>query len=300
MKKPMGLIAVATGWGAKHYATALGPGYLKEHKIEQLMQLQGHAASWLAQIISPTPYNDQIDLSYEQKVNEIKAITYQLAQTIMQVYPTHFPLVLGGDDSISIGTWSGLMRSVKGSFGLIWIDAHMDSHTPETTPSFNIHGMPLAVLMGYGEPALVAELDKQFLDPKHLVLMATRSYEAGEVALLKALNVKIYFMDEIKARGFEATFNEAKEYLRQQTNYFGISLDIDAFDPTVAPGTGSREPNGLMPEAVCNAFKQLNNEEKLAAFQIAEFNPTRDRDNKTFKLILNLLLSLLGKDVYDQ
>lgn len=301
MTKPIGLIAVETGWGGKFHTSSMGAAFLREKKIEQLLQIQGNYADWIACVKSPTPYGDITQLSYSQKVNEIKAVTLQLKVALNQAYSKYFPLVLGGDDSISIGTWSGMMSSMsEGELGLIWIDAHMDSHTPQTTPSFNIHGMPLAVLLGYGEPALVSILNKQYLNPKNLVLMATRSYESGEAALLQKLNVKIYFMDEIKKRGFQTIFEDARSYLAQNTQKIGISLDIDAFDPVFVPGTGSPEPNGLERQEVLNAFHGLAHQNQIAAFQIAEFDPTRDKDHITFKLILDLITSFFSKDGYGQ
>lgn len=203
-----------------------------------------------------------------------------------------FFTVIGGDHSSAIGTWSGASDALKnqGSLGLIWIDAHMDSHTPDTSPTGNIHGMPLACLLGYGPTSLTTILNNHpKLKPDNLCLLGVRSFESGEANLLKELNVRVFFMEEIKQRGLEAVMKEALQIATKNTAGFGISIDIDSIDPEDAPGTGVAEPNGILARELCDALQIFTNHPHLIGLEIAEFNPHLDVDHKTEKLISDLI-----------
>ncbi|MBL8677187.1 MAG: arginase, partial [Alphaproteobacteria bacterium] len=207
------------------------------------------------------------------------------------------PVVIGGDHVIAIGTWAGVTRGLeaKQKFGLIWVDAHMDSHTMETTPSQAYHGMPLAVLLGHGDPSLVNLLDKgPVLLPEQVCLIGVRSYEEGEANLLKQLGVRVFFMEEIEERGFEAVFKEALSIVKKDTKSYGLSIDLDAFDPIEAPGVGTPAPQGLKQRDVLPALIQAKNDPALKAFEIVEYNPDRDRNDKTLYLMRDILLNLLS------
>ncbi|MBA2654499.1 MAG: arginase [Gammaproteobacteria bacterium] len=202
-----------------------------------------------------------------------------------------FFVTLGGDHTSAIGTWSGVATAIAPeSLGLIWIDAHLDSHTFETTPSGNIHGMPLAVLLGQGHHSLTQILtDSPKLLPQNVCVIGARSFEAGERKLLEALKVRIYYMEEIQERGLAEIFKEAVALVTTQANFFGISLDLDAIDPLQAPGVGTPEPNGLDSEALINAFAHLGEDPRFIAAEIVEFNPTLDKDHKTEKIVVAVL-----------
>jgi arginase len=196
----------------------------------------------------------------------------------------HFPLVVGGDHSCAIGTWSGVHRALAnhGPVGLIWIDAHMDSHTFATTPSGQIHGMPLACLLGHGETALTriggAEAK---LRPEQVCLIGVRSYEAGEAALLHRLGVRVYDMDEIRRRGLAEVFEEALAIVRQGTAGFGVSVDLDALDPGEEPGVGTPVAGGLRRAELADALSHLRGDPAFVAMEIVEYNPRRDRRHAT-------------------
>ncbi len=208
----------------------------------------------------------------------------------------HF-ITLGGDHSSAIGTWSGASSGIakRGELGLIWVDAHMDSHTPETTPSDNIHGMPLAVLLGYGDPSLTSvRTSSPKIKPGHVCLIGVRSYEPEEKNLLEQLNVRIFYMEEIKERGIEVVLNEALAIATTGTAGFGISFDLDAIDPTEAPGVGTPAPDGLSSNQLFSALKLWNNHPQLIGLEIAEFNPTRDKNHQTENIIFNLIETLFS------
>jgi arginase len=221
-----------------------------------------------------------------------------LADTVSQlVREKAFFTVFGGDHSCAIGTWSGVYSEVsqQGDFGLIWVDAHMDSHTPETSETGNIHGMPLACLLGYGNPKLTQiHGHAPKLKAEHVCVIGARSFEAGEEELLKDLNIRIYFMDEVLRRGLKEIMAEAISIVSKGTVGYGVTIDIDSIDPTEAPGTGVSEPGGLSAKELCNALTQVTGDKRLIGAEIVEFDPHRDKNALTEKLSVQLLLSILS------
>jgi arginase len=211
-----------------------------------------------------------------------------------------FFLVLGGDHTCAIGTWSGASYAIQkqGPLGLIWIDAHMDSHTPETSPTGNYHGMPLACLLGRGEPALTHLMtDLPKIQPRHLCLIGIRSFEKDEEQLLNQLNVKVYYMDEIKKRGLNIIMQEALAIVTNGTAGFGISLDIDSIDPIDAPATDVCESGGIRAHVLSSVLESAAKNPRLLGIEITEFDPHRDIDQKTEKLIPELIMKMSGFNV---
>lgn len=197
-----------------------------------------------------------------------------------------FPLVLGGDHSIAVGTWSGVTAALNAQqkFGLIWIDAHLDSHTYETSPSKAYHGMPVAALLGEAEAErahILSPLPK--ISPENLVFIGSRSYESEELELLTRNNVKIFYAKDVKEKGLQHVLSEAKKIATNGTVGFGVSLDLDFFDPEFAPGVGSPEPQGESPTEFMRYIDILLCDE-LKGFEITELNPKLDIDNKTARV----------------
>jgi len=211
--------------------------------------------------------------------------------------------VIGGDHTCAIGTWSGVYNALhkKGDIGLIWIDAHMDSHTPETSHTGRYHGMPLATLLGYGDLKLTGILDNSSkIKPENVCLIGTRSYENEEVNFLKEQNVKIYYMEEVRERGLQIIIDEAIERVTQQTIGFGVSIDLDAIDPKEAPGVDVPETNGIHANDLRVVLQTLVKNKKLITTEIAEFDPSKDKDGKTEKIIIEFLTILANrKESYD-
>lgn len=227
------------------------------------------------------------------KLTAIGELCQQLALKVNHLLEHNkFFTVLGGDHSCAIGTWSGAFNAIKdqGPLGLIWIDAHMDSHTPHTSLSGNVHGMPLASLFGFGLASLIYILNSEpKLKPENVCLIGVRSFERGEAALLKELNVRVFFMEEIKERGLKVIMQEALERVTCNTAGFGVSIDIDSLDPMDAPGTGVAESNGLRATDLLSALESISEHPKLIGAEIVEFDPTRDLNHKTEKLIACML-----------
>ncbi len=283
--KSLDLIGASLGWGAKRHEAEKGPAALQAFGLKA-----NH--NWRCFIKPELTYTPDKNLNYSECLTQVKHFNQQLAQEVMASQINYIPLVIGGDHAIAMGTWSAMVASLQAAkeFGLIWIDAHMDAHTPQTTPSHAIHGMPLAVLLGRGEPDLVNLcIAGAKLNPAHLVLIGVRSFEEGEAQLLNRLNVKIYFMEEVKKRGFSVIFREALTRVTTQTKGFGVSIDMDAFDPSIAPGTGAAVPGGLLQNDVMPALKGLIHHPLFKALEIAEYDPTLDVDNKTAALVQTII-----------
>lgn len=292
--KNIKLMGAALGWGAQRHETELAADiYYQAHLASIIEDLTAKHCHW-HKIIYPTiRHASSKTLDYAERLAQIIEFNQQLGKALeQQIEAKQFCVVLGGDHAMAIGTWSGTLAALKANqaFGLLWVDAHMDAHTPETTPSHAIHGMPLAVLLGHGEPGLVNLMNAgPKLSPKHVVLFGIRSFEPEEAALLASLKVRIYFMEEIRDRGVDLCLQEAIEIINQAPKGFGISLDLDAFDPLEAPGVGSPEPHGLFSDGFVPALKNAFSHPNFKALEIAEYNPTRDINQKTLKLTQKIL-----------
>jgi len=305
MSKNWALISTSSGWGASNMGTGVG----------------AHTIFYSFDPLNLNP--DRFDRTFFKKSYHIDAhpegITIaklpfcstngemrfaHVLNTVQEVYEYTIdsldcglnPFVLGGDHSIAVGTWSAIRQYHQKDFGLIWIDAHLDSHTPETSPSQARHGMPLAALMGYGDCELTSiGSEEPKLKPENLVIIGARSFEKGEQDLLVQLGVRIIYMEEIHQRGFAACFGEAVAMLTKNGQHFGISFDVDAFDPNIAPGTGAAEPNGLLENDVISAMNGILNHEQLLGFELVEFNPALDIQDKTLNLIWRFVYSIKGE-----
>lgn len=289
MQKSLSAVGYAVGVGGAHPGSAKGPITLRQSKIIKDLAL---AIQW-DEIFSAKTKNNKL-----AAMDEIQSICENMSHLIDDyVKRSQKFVVFGGDQSGSLGTWSGASRALCGELGLIWLDAHMDSHTVESSHSKNIHGMPLAALLGFGDPKLTNIFKPgRKLKPENICLIAARSYEAEELALLEKLNVKIFFMQDIETQGFEKIFTQALKIVTQNNLKYGISIDLDAFDPRLVPGVSVPEKNGLDVETVCACLKnKINNDEKFIGAEIIEFNPEKDVDQKTEIAIAKILMALYSE-----
>lgn len=292
------VIGAASGWGAQIRTCEDGPLFLKESGCPVFLQKRGIEIVDWDMIYPRTMFRTQ-QVALADSLDIIVDFNARLSDSVSHAMSEDFfPVVIGGDHVNAVGTWNGVAHHLTHAnltpFGLIWIDAHMDAHTVDTTPSGAWHGMPLASLMGYGIPELVELKCKMpVLDPQHLCLIGIRSFEEGEAELLKRLQVKVYYIDEVKQRGLHTVIQEAIAYVNNGTKGFGLSLDIDAIDPSEAPGTGCFEPNGLSAQELLSHLPLIGQDERLKAFELVEFNPHRDRQQVTFDLCQEILASIM-------
>ncbi len=292
------LIGATTGWGAQIRTCEDGPIVLKKAGcLEWLKNQNIPIGGW--DILYPKERFKEKDIPLAEALPLIVDFNERLADKVFDVMQRgHFPVVVGGDHSIAVGTWNGVgcflsYQSPK-PLGLIWIDAHMDAHTPQTTPSGAWHGMPLAALLGYGLKDL-AEIKRAMpiLSPRYLCLVGVRSFEEGEAKLLESLNVRIYFMEEIKKRGFEVVLREAIDHVAHGTVSYGVSLDIDVIDASEVPGTGSPVPGGISSRELIQGIHLFANDPQFKALELVEFNPHLDIEGKTRKFCQEVLTKML-------
>jgi arginase len=212
-----------------------------------------------------------------------------------------FPVVLGGDHSVAIGTVSGIARYYRKRgqrIGVLWADAHTDVNTPDSSPSGNIHGMPLAVLLGEGPAPLVRLAgDEPALRPEDVCVIGARDVDLTERSVVRKLNLRVYTMSELDERGTAVCVREAIERVTANTAGVHLSFDLDGVDPQHAPGVGTPVPGGLNlreSHLICEKVAQTG---KVLGVEMVELNPVIDSENRTGKLAVWLILSTLGKTI---
>lgn len=271
------LVLAQQGYGAQKFATQFAPNILAEKMLINTPY-----------VLSPDTITSQPDITAREQ--NVFSFNNRLALLVEQVVQQGSLLVLGGDHSIAMGTWSGVVSGLNayGDFGLLWIDAHLDSHTFNTSPSKAYHGMPAAGLLGYGKPEFLRCLStRPKISPQHLCFFGTRDYEKEEIDFLKALGVRVISTLEIKKYGIDTMWREAMQIVQSASHGYGITLDLDVFDPTCAPGVGSPSPNGLIPEDLLPYLQEsLMN---AIALEIVELNPHLDVENATTNIALNII-----------
>jgi arginase len=206
-----------------------------------------------------------------------------------------FPLVLGGDHSIAIGTLAGVSKHYK-NLGVIWYDAHGDLNTAETSPSGNIHGMPLAVSIGLGHQLLtdIGGYGPK-VKPENVVIIGARALDDGEKDLIKEIGIKVYTMHEIDRMGMAKVMEETIAYLKDKTDGVHLSLDLDGLDPNDAPGVGTPVIGGISYRESHLAMEMLEESKIITSAEFVEVNPILDEKNKTAKVAVELMGSLFGE-----
>jgi ornithine--oxo-acid transaminase len=292
--RPIRIVGVGSCLGAPIFGPAAGPRSLKNLGLETRLRRLGISARWqtLLEPSAPKPPHSPLN----ERLGTVSALLHDLANTVADVCNEGaIPLVLGGDHAIGAGTWRGVARALapRGKLGLIWIDAHLDAHTHLTTHSGNIHGMPMAALLGVGNENLTG-LPGPHLDPANVVIVGARSWEPEELTLLNKLGVKIFFMPEVKARGLPAVLGEAMRIARKGTAGFGVSLDLDAVDCAKLPATTCLVPDGLDPQELTDALHGLRSCADLVGFEIVEYVPERDKDGSGARWVADFAAAALG------
>ncbi|OLS34272.1 arginase [Bacillus sp. MRMR6] len=219
-----------------------------------------------------------------------------LAEKVDEVIQSgSFPLVLGGDHSIAIGTLAGVSNHYQ-NLGVIWYDAHGDLNTAETSPSGNIHGMPLAASLGLGHPMLT-EIGGYTpkVKPENIVIIGARSLDEGEKNLIKEIGLKVYTMHEIDRLGMAKVMEETISYLKERTDGVHLSLDLDGLDPNDAPGVGTPVIGGISYRESHLAMEMLEEAQIITSAEFVEVNPILDDKNKTATIAVGLMGSLFGE-----
>lgn len=233
---------------------------------------------------------------------EIAGMSTILASRVKAVLDDgDFPLVLGGDHSMSIGSLAGIGAHCKQhgkTLGVIWIDAHADMNTAETTPSGNIHGMPVAVALGHGHPTLTSLMgDFPKLDPSNLAIVGLRSIDAGERDLIRELGVAAYTMFDVDRLGMYHIASRVLEDMARRVDHLHISFDCDGVDPSIAPGVGTPVAGGLSFRETHLFMEMISEVDAFASLEVAEVNPILDERNKTAEFAADVVASSMGKRI---
>jgi arginase len=282
------LIGVASSLGGADAACAQAPARLAASGLEERLRRSGVEASWVA-TLAPKRIGGGTQGAVARLCAELAA---RVAQSVRG---GRLACVIGGDHSCAVGTWSGAATALqpRGALGLVWIDAHMDSHTPGTSPSGRLHGMPLAALLGQCDHAL-AGLQDGMLRPRHVCLVGVRSYEAAEAELLERLGVRAFGIEEVVRRGLARVMEDARAIANEGSAGYGVTLDLDALDPRELPAVATPASFGIRGDELVREFERIGRDPKLVAFELAEYCPRLDRDGRSGRLICRLLCAALG------
>src|SRR5437667_4091648 len=296
------LIGAASGWGAGFRATEDGPRALRDAGLAQWLGTAGIEAEWAAMLEPQRRWRGAPELPRHEIYRMVAQHNADLAETVAAAMASgRLPVVLGGDHAGAIGTWGGVARGLATSalgaapIGLIWFDAHLDAHTAKTSPSLNPRGMSAAVLLGHGEELFLA-IGGNVLRPENLCYIGARSYESGEIALLRRLGVRIFKMDAVRRRGLDAVLADALTIATSGTAGFGPTIDLDGFEPEDAPGIGLKTENGLRRAEMLRALAGLGHRPDLAGIEIVEYIPDLDENQRTAHLVPDLLVAPLAPE----
>lgn len=299
------LIGVPLDLGAGRRGVDMGPSAMRIAGVTQAVERLGYEVTDNGDIAVAAPEVQGIADPKLKYLPEIVRTVTLLSEKVKRTMDRgDLPLVLGGDHSMAIGTISGASahyRDQGKKLGLLWFDAHGDANTPETTPSGNIHGMPLAVILGRGAKQLVElegfAADESRVDTGAVALIGVRSVDEYERSILKELGVTVFTMENIDRRGIHAVTKEAMEVASTGTDAFHVSFDVDALDPAVAAGVGTPSRGGLTYREAHTAMELVAESGGLCSFEMAEVNPVLDVRNSTAEVAVELIASALGKRI---
>jgi arginase len=296
VNKHISLIGVPLDLGADRRGVDMGPSAIRYAKVIERLQDLGYEVNDKGDIVVRRPdsyYPDNGKLKY---LEEIERVNTELCRIVdEEMARGAFPLVLGGDHSIAIGTMAGVMQHKK-KLGVIWFDAHADINTPETTPSGNIHGMPVAVSMGLGHERLTAigGLEAR-LDPKKFVMIGIRDVDSGERRCLRELGVNVFTMHEVDILGMAKVVEEAIKIVTDGTDGVHLSFDMDVMDPIYATGVGTPVMGGLTYRESHLAMGLISEAKIVSSAEFVEVNTVLDNRNQTARTAVTLMSMLLGE-----
>ncbi len=287
--------------GAGRRGVDMGPSAIRIAGVHDKLTHLGHSVVDEGDIPIKAPEQQRIRNEKLKYLPEIVRVCTLLSGKVERAMSSEaFPLVLGGDHSIAIGTIAGVAahcRKNKKRLGVLWIDAHGDLNTPETTPSGNIHGMPMAAAIGVGAIELTSVGgDFKKLEPKNVVLVGTRDLDDGERKFIRQSGINIFTMEEIDKHGMSAIMGRALRKLRD-CDFLHVSFDLDGVDPQVAPGVGTPVKGGLNYREAHLIMETLNESGKMTSLEIVEVNPILDNRNQSAEFAVELIQSGFGKKI---
>lgn len=302
MPQKIRIIGVPMDLGQSRRGVDMGPSALRVAGLQARLKQLGHQVEDIGNI----PVKQAEEQHYGDKrakyLTEIAETCRGLAEiTERTLAEGLLPLVLGGDHSIASGTIAGVaahFRKQEKRIGLIWLDAHGDMNTPESSPSGNIHGMPMAAIAGYGPPELTEIAGfKPKIEPRSISMVGIRDLDSKERRMIKEAGIHVFTMRDIDERGMREVMTEAIRFATDDTAGVAVSLDMDFVDPTDAPGVGTPVRGGVTYREAHLALEMIADSKSMVSFELVEINPVIDLHNTTATLGVELVLSGLGKKI---
>jgi arginase len=300
--KKIRILGVPLDLGQARRGVDMGPSAVRVAGLEARLEALGHVVEDGGNVAVAIPEQKKEGDPQAKYLKEITATCTKHADMVVKTLEAgKFPLVLGGDHSVAAGTMAGVAefcRRQEKKVGLIWIDAHADINTPETSPSGNVHGMPLAAILGLG-PAELANIYNfsPKVQPENCVLVGVRDIDAREKENIKETGIKVYTMRDIDERGMRTVMEEALRVAGRGTAGYHVSLDMDWIDPEDAPGVGTPVRGGASYREGHLAMEIIADHGRMTSFEIVEVNPVIDEHNRTASLAVELTLSAFGKKI---
>jgi len=297
-QRRIAIIGAALDLGQGRRGVDMGPSAMRAAGLEERLRSLGHKVRDLGNVASPEPEATALGDERARFLPEIKETCARVAALVADASTGgEIPLVLGGDHSVAIGTLGGL-ASVHGPGGVLWIDAHSDINTPETSPSGNVHGMALAAALGLAGPEFESDAwPLPAVDPQRVALIGTRQLDEGERALLRKAGVRVFTMSEIDRIGIERAVRESLDRVAGG-GFVHVSFDMDVLDPVVAPGVGTPVRGGLTYREAHLALELVSESGLAGSLEMVEVNPILDRENTTALTAVELVASALGKTIF--
>ncbi|MHC0553206.1 arginase [Salinicoccus sp. CNSTN-B1] len=300
MSQNIHIIGAATTFGQPRLGVDLGPDAIRYAGLDKALSSLGYTVTDAGDIRSKY----RVNASNHSVKNETNLLNYKevmdfslelAAEVDNTVSSGQFPLILGGDHSLSIGSLAGLSKHYE-DLGVIWYDAHGDLNDSRTSPSGNIHGMPLGISCGVGDEDLVNLYNPGIkVKPQNVVLIGMRDLDEGEKLYIKENGILTFTMGDIRTKGIESVMKEALTHLEGRTDGIHLSVDVDALDPLETPGTGTPVDGGLSLSESQLAMEILNESERITSMDLVEVNPLLDEKNKTAEKAVKIAESLFGK-----
>jgi arginase len=295
------ILGIPLDMGADRRGVDMGPSAIRYAHLQRELEGLGYTVHDEGNVEVPIAEMCQITEPKLKYIDCIVPMARRVAGAVAtSVQGGRLPLVLGGDHSIALGSIRGAAKHNK--LGVLWIDAHADFNTAETTPSGNIHGMPLAALCGLGDRRLTQLWDETIpvIDPKRVAVLGARDLDLGEKKNLREAGVMVLSLEQIDRTGMYAAVSQAIEQISRDTDGIYLSFDVDSLDPRHAPGVGTPVSGGLTYREAHLACEMLAETGKLAGMDMVEVNPILDVQNQTAHLAVELILSALGRRVWGE
>jgi arginase len=296
-EREIAVIGATLDLGQGRRGVDMGPSAIRYAGLEERLVSLGHVVRDHGNVETAVPEATTVRDERARFLPEIKATCARIAAKVVEESNTGaLPLVLGGDHSVALGTLGGL-ASVHGQGGVVWIDAHADINTPETSPSGNVHGMSLAAALGLAGGVFESDAwPLPTLDSRRVALLGLRQADVGERKLLREVGVRVFTMSEIDRIGVERAMREALDHVAGP-GFVHVSLDMDALDPEVAPGVGTPVRGGLSYREAHLALELVAESGLAGSLEVVEVNPILDRENTTATTAVELVASALGATI---